>query len=160
MTFEELGGVGEFIGAMAVLASLVYVARQIRQNTQATKLATLQATLAAAQNVFDAPARDRDLARVIRIGTGDPTNLTEDENAQFFWWVSLTLRAAENVFVQYNAGALDRETWLARARSVSNLLKSPGIRKVWEDGASESYRGDFRGWVASVLDQQEPPAGS
>ena len=33
MTFEELGGLGEFISAIAVVASLAYVAIQLRQNT-------------------------------------------------------------------------------------------------------------------------------
>jgi hypothetical protein len=42
MTLSELGGLGELVGAIAVLASLIYVARQIRQNTNATRLATLQ----------------------------------------------------------------------------------------------------------------------
>ena len=156
MTFEQLGGLGEFIGGLAVLASLVYVAREIRQNTRATKLATIQATLAAAQNVFDAPTRDRDLARVIRIGLADPASLNDDEYAQFRWWASLALRTIENLFVQYGGGTLDQETWIARSDSASNLVANPGIRRVWKDSSS-GYRRDFQDWVASILDQQGSP---
>ena len=47
MTLQELGGLGEFIGAVAVVVSLVYLAGQIRQNTRSMdetrRLATAQA---------------------------------------------------------------------------------------------------------------------
>ena len=33
MSITELGAVGEFVGAIAVLATLVYLAYQTRQNT-------------------------------------------------------------------------------------------------------------------------------
>ena len=34
MTIIELGALGEFLGSIAVLATLVYLAMQIRQNTR------------------------------------------------------------------------------------------------------------------------------
>jgi len=158
VTIQDLGSIGELVAAIATIATLVYLAVQIRQNTQATKTSSLQGSLSAAQNVFDAPARDRDLARVIRSGMADPSTLNDDEYAQFTWWVRLTLRAAENVFVQHNAGVLDRETWVARADSVTRLLVAPGGRKVWAE-ISASHRRDFQDWVASVLNEQASSGG-
>jgi hypothetical protein len=146
MTFEELGGLGEFIGALAVLASLVYIAREIRQNTRASRLATLQDSLAAVHNIYDAPARDRDLARVVRIGMADPASLTDDEFAQLRWWLLMSFRSAENLFVHFNAGNLDRETWVARAEAISTVLTSPVGRRVW-DANSAIHREDFQRWV-------------
>ena len=35
VTLQDLGNIGEFIGAIAVVISLVYLAAQIRQNTRA-----------------------------------------------------------------------------------------------------------------------------
>ena len=34
MTLEDLGNLGEFVGAIGVVVSLVYLALQIRQNTR------------------------------------------------------------------------------------------------------------------------------
>ena len=34
MTLMELGALGEFLGSIAVLATLIYLAVQLRQNTQ------------------------------------------------------------------------------------------------------------------------------
>lgn len=35
MTLQDLGGLGEFIGVVAVVVSLIYLAVQVRQNTGA-----------------------------------------------------------------------------------------------------------------------------
>ena len=95
MTLEQLGGLGEFIGAMAVLASLVYVARELHENNRSTRQAAMQAAMLASQNIMVLPARDRDLARVIRVGTATPDDLTEDEFAQFRSFL------CENIFTHF-----------------------------------------------------------
>ena len=58
MTLEELGGIGEFIGA----------AIEIRRYTKTTRLSTLQSGLASVQQIFDAPTRDSELSRIIAAG--------------------------------------------------------------------------------------------
>ncbi len=42
MTLEDLGNLGEFLSAIAVVVSLVYLAIQIRQNTTAVRNSTFQ----------------------------------------------------------------------------------------------------------------------
>lgn len=45
VTIQELGSIGELVGALATIATLVYLATQIRQNTNATRVSSLQYTL-------------------------------------------------------------------------------------------------------------------
>ena len=49
MDWEAIGAVGEVLGALAVLASLIYLARQIRQNTQMMKSTVRQQINAVSQ---------------------------------------------------------------------------------------------------------------
>jgi len=42
MTLNDLANIGQVIGAIAVVISLIYVALQIRQNTNAVRSATAQ----------------------------------------------------------------------------------------------------------------------
>ena len=156
MTFEQLGGLGEFIGALAVLGSLVYVARQIRENSRSTRLAAMQSAMLSAQNVIALPAQDRDLARVIRVGMTDPDELTEDEFSQFRYWLFLVLRVSEDMFVQHKAGVIDDETWFARADTFRTVLATPGGRRIWAE--TTAYRADFRAWVDSSEDREDSPA--
>ena len=70
--------------------SLVYVAREILENSRSTRLAALQSAMLADQTVIELPARDRDLARVLRIGIGRSEGaLNEDEFSQFRHWAHL-----------------------------------------------------------------------
>ena len=155
MTLEELGGIGEFIGALAVLASLVYLATEIRRNTRATRLATLQSALGSVQQIFDAPTRDAELTRIIRLGMVDPSQLNEDGGSRLFWWVSSVLRAAENTFVQHQAGMLDDHSWAARAHQIRNFFSSPAVLKLW-GSVSEGYHEEFRDWVSSLPEHRTP----
>jgi hypothetical protein len=43
MTLEDLGNIGEFVAAIGVIVSLVYLATQIRQNTKAVRSSASQA---------------------------------------------------------------------------------------------------------------------
>lgn len=42
VTLQDLGNIGEFVGAVGVVVSLVYLAVQIRQNTKATRANSVQ----------------------------------------------------------------------------------------------------------------------
>ena len=42
MTLDQLAGIGEIIGGIAVVISLVYLAIQIRRNTEAERTSTYQ----------------------------------------------------------------------------------------------------------------------
>ena len=45
MSIMELGALGEFVGAFAVVATLIYLALQIRSNTNVEKAAALREVL-------------------------------------------------------------------------------------------------------------------
>jgi len=154
---EALGNIGDFVGGIAVILTLIYLAVQIRDNTRSTRLAAMQSTMLSAQNVGKLPAQDRDLARVIRVGLAAPDDLDEDEFQQLRYYLINYLRVHEDMFVQNKAGVIDDETWLARASSLRTIFSTPGGRKVWD--ASNAYRPDFQAWMNSHLDRDGPPAG-
>ena len=45
MTLESLGNLGEFVGAIGVVISLVYLARQMHQNTLSVRAASFNAMI-------------------------------------------------------------------------------------------------------------------
>jgi hypothetical protein len=51
MTIAELGSLGEFLAAIATIATLIYLALQLRQNTAALKLSQMRAVDSDAQNL-------------------------------------------------------------------------------------------------------------
>ena len=66
---ESLGNIGEFLGALAVLISLVYLAIQIRQNTQTVRSATHQAWVTGVAQINMLLPQNLAFTRVARTGS-------------------------------------------------------------------------------------------
>ena len=67
MDLNQLGNLGEFVIGVAVVASLIYVGIQIRQNTRATHAATLQELCRDMREQFNAPPVVRAALRKISV---------------------------------------------------------------------------------------------
>ena len=60
MNWDALGAIAELLGAAGVIASLLYLAVQVRQNTRQTRLAAQQATVRELGVALRAQAQDRE----------------------------------------------------------------------------------------------------
>ena len=85
MNWDAIGAIAELLGAVGVIASLVYLAGQIRhsreqmsQNTRALRASTFQQFR---EEIRESHSNMISLskARVIRLGFADPARLNEDE---------------------------------------------------------------------------------
>ena len=68
MTIELLGNVGELLAAVATLATLVYLARQIQQANQIARWQAHRSSVVAYGDVTGRIFNDADTARVFRSG--------------------------------------------------------------------------------------------
>ena len=77
-TIQDLGAIGEFVGALGVVITLGYLAYQIRQNTTQSKQNTLTAK-AAAVNASNPSLREtrrsifesEEMAEIFELGNND-----------------------------------------------------------------------------------------
>ena len=65
LTIQDLGAIGELLGSVAVLATLVYLALQTRQNTMAIAAQLEAAALAANQNTLLSMATSNEIAEAM-----------------------------------------------------------------------------------------------
>ena len=128
MDIMELGAIGELVGGVAVIASLVYVGLQVRQNTRATLAASHHAMADSFNEINLAFARDAELARVFRKGNGGRGDLTEDERVQYDFIHMAIFRTFETHFFQSRSGAF--YGWESES-SVESLISSIGAREWW-----------------------------
>ena len=110
MTLEDLGNLGEFVGAIAVVISLVYLAVQIRQNTRALHGSSYAQSAEQLWLANLAIAQNRDLARIMAdSNAGKPLSL--EDTARLEAVITLFFFGTENLFRQYERGLLDSDTW-------------------------------------------------
>ena len=90
---QLLGNVGEFFGAIGVIATLFYLAAQIRANSRSTQLQNTQTLSAATRAWWNDIARDPELTSLFRRGLADFDQLTLDEQLRFsctvLQWVTI-----------------------------------------------------------------------
>ncbi len=131
MNWGAAGAIGEIVGALAVVISLVYLAIQVRQNTAAIATQAARDALAAVREFNQHLMVNPPMARIWRIGQEDPSTLSESELDQFVHIVFTFLKTAEAVHAQSIKGTLDAETWRAWERAFMTWAKSPGFAAYW-----------------------------
>ena len=155
MSLDDLGNIGELVAAIGVIASLIYLAVQIRQNTRSVRAATHHSSARAAtesQNVF---AQSNDLARIFRTGSRESGELTEDERQRLDAMLLSIFMWYEDTFFQYQQSMIDREVWEGRQRSLLSQLKRPGIASWWTR-RSNFFARSFVSYVDQLAQQAMP----
>jgi hypothetical protein len=79
MNWDAIGAIAELLGAVGVIASLIYLAMQLKQNTRA--MFRQEVTQA-----FQSPVATHGLSKTIRTGLTDFERLDEDEAFEFGYW--------------------------------------------------------------------------
>ena len=155
MTIIELGALGELVGAVAVVATLVYLAVQIRQNTrsmeESKRLAlaqTYQMRADALQSMLVRAADSQYIGPLITKLTqqGYPEDvsaldrLSPEERGRFRQWQIAQQTHWDNMFYQYQQGFLDEEYYcdsfrerVARLAPTWKALGVSGSRKSFTD---------------------------
>ncbi|MEJ2312456.1 MAG: hypothetical protein P8Y10_13270 [Gemmatimonadales bacterium] len=133
MTMQDLGGIGEFIGAIAVVLSLLYLAVQIRQNTRSVRAASNLSYARLSHDFSALLASDEKIARLYRLGLEDLTQLTEDQHVQFDALLVTLFRSWQYVYQQYSESLLAEDEWQAASRNLLWIIRQPGAEDWWKD---------------------------
>ena len=149
-TIQDLGSLGELVGAVVVVASLIYIGLQVKQNTMATRSATMQAIFQNTSETWRATTLDLDrTTQFYKISKSD--NPTGPERIFASAYVLQTLRAHENIFYQLKYGMLD-ERYVHLEQRTSNYFSSRLYRKQWDDRLIQGWLSEeYVSFVDGVL---------
>ena len=144
-----LGRIGGFLGGAAVVASLVFVGLQLRQNTQAMRAAASQAHAANLQQIVSYIVTDNDAARVWRVGVSNQECLTDDERVRFVSLISGFFRFFEAARLQSRHGQLDPQHWHYVEHQMRDLVRQPGVQMYWRM-RKHWHSHEFCNWVDAL----------
>ena len=132
MNWEAIGAVAELLGAVAVLATLVYLARQIRQSRDAVESASAETVLSNMNAAYQNAATSSELGRVLFAGQENMDALTDEEKGQFVFWFFGYFRTLELAYHHYLAGNFNESMWEGYARHTQSLVITSGVKQYWE----------------------------
>jgi hypothetical protein len=158
MTISQLGSIGEFVGAIGVVVTLVYLAFQIRQNTTQLERNASMAKAAAVNNsnialrqtrqaIFEAEA----VSSLFLAGNKDYSALSELELLRY----RLVLQNITDVMLDIYSQTLETnfspENWESQGVNlVRRILDTDGGRWFWSN-YKENYPAAFRQEVDRIL---------
>ena len=160
-TAQLLGNLGEFVGAFAMVATLFYLAVQVRHSREATQANTK--SVEQSERVSRAQVRNSITEQIVQINSlvlSQPALLAvqsrsirnesldgnEDEQVRtlaFIW-----LKHSENVHYQYRQGLYDESEYRAQREIWRVRLQESAFRDVWA-----RFRQTFSPPFAQEIDQ-------
>jgi hypothetical protein len=126
VNWEAAGAIGEIVGALGVIVTLGYLARQIRENSRQMKVSSIIAINQLMNEAFD-PIYNND--RTIRIwmqGQVSPQELSAEDEAVFSLFMSRLVNVCLTAFSQRRFGTLGEEEFRPYAGMLKSLLETPG----------------------------------
>jgi hypothetical protein len=136
MNIMELGAIGELVGGVAVIASLIYVAIQIRQNSEQTRQANLIERARANREVVHdfneifLTMRDPAAVEIYSRGMVDFDGLSTQEQGTLHMYLGPLVLHAISAFLAARDELMDDDfgdawvnNWVAMARCLSEGLR-------------------------------------
>ena len=133
MNWEIVGSTGEWAGAIAVVVTLVYLARQLRQSN---KIGAAEAEREWFQNWHEIVwsfGVDEHVAEVMQRGLNDYGALSQAERAVFHVRMSAVVNQADFAKTMVDKGLLSEDLLDTNVRICLSLLKTAGGGKWWSD---------------------------
>ena len=157
MTIQDLGSIGEFIAAIATVMTLVYLAIQIRSNTNAIRSAAAQTVHEAFASWYHLLAADGTLAQLVTDGLRDYTSLSETDKARFVATFMAFLSYSQDAFIKWREGSLSADLWMGWELLMMNLVNAPGGKEFWGE-RGYLFGDEFRDHVENDIMKRKPDA--
>ena|SRR5215831_14228752 len=155
VTIQDLGNLGELVGAIATVVTLIYVAVQIRANTYAVQSAAAQAVHEAFATWYRMLAADAQLAQIATNGLRDYASLSELDKARFVAAFMAFLSCSQDAFIKWREGTLASELWTGWELVIMNLVLPPGGQQFWQE-RGYLFGNEFRHYVENDVMKRDP----
>jgi len=163
MDWEAIGAVADAIGAIGVMASLVYLSVQVRASTRASAVEAKLTSTRLLTDFIDQLIQTPELDALFRRGLADLGSLSQADLHRFsnlslkaFWYFSAG-------WFQHRAGTLTDDDWHEIRAVIRFWLRGPGVRAWWARLGRASFGPEFRAFIDAEIvlsDAEESRAGA
>jgi len=157
MNWEAVGAIAEAFGAIAIFVSLVYVAVQIRQNTQqfsrsieANQLAAFERNIESGNRIRELLILNPDLTELLLIGFKSYKGLSTPEKFKFGMLLRNIFSEMQGAYVRQLSVKHDPLGFEGSTRVMDELLVNRGVRE-WLEANEPDWRPVFKEFVDQRL---------
>ena len=153
MTLADLGNIAEFIGALGVIASLIYVGFEVRANTKALRAQAYEAVVSGYMGIVQVLSDHAEtIAKGFKSSYDEFLTFSDAEKSIIFGYFFSFFKHFEQIFAQYQQGLIGAKEWEAWNEHIRMQFHQPGVQWWWQlrrTAFSEPFR--------TYLDNSVPP---
>jgi hypothetical protein len=157
MDITTLAAWGEFLGGVAVVVSLIYLASQIRQNSKLLRASTASATAEGNRATPSLIAQDPEVARIFWAGLRDRASMSEVDRQRFDAMLAMNVNTWNQQYDFARDGLIGTSAWNNIERMGRWFLQQPGGRQWWAEWRF-GYEAEFTDFVDGLIREGEAAA--
>lgn len=157
INWDAIGALGEGLGAVAVIVSVLYLAAQIRSQTRESKLSASRGLHSEMRHMLELIALDQEFSVVYQKGLYDYLGLNDNDRMRVSYMMNALFRICEQQFLHSRDTALDQDFHDSSERTFRGIFQYPGVREFWStsrQGFSEAF-GVYVDSLMQEADQME-----
>ena len=148
MNWEAIGAIGEILGALAVVTSLIYLALQIKVQNREARIASVH-ELTEAHRAILSPLHDPEIADLYLEATDNFDNLTLSKRLRYMLVMLNVYRVYQEAFYQVQKDRLDDYIWEGMLIQLTDYIGTDGAKKFWAL-RKHQFSPDFRSFVDNL----------
>ena len=157
MNWEAISALGQIIGAIAVVISVIYLALQVRSNARQTRLASMRSMSDAFNGFLQGLAGNPQMGDLWYRGVTDYESIQGGDLPRFNALIDHLFRIYEDMFYQKLEGHLDPRVWRGFEAPMRDIIAYPGIQAWWRS-RSHWFSEEFANFVNELERAAGPPA--
>lgn len=122
---QALGNLGEFVSALGVVVSMIYLARETQLNTRSVRAASFNSMVQNSLRLLEHSFVDQEFAAFLHRAELNPEALTPEERVRWDAYMTAVYRHFGNLVYQYRVGAIDQQMWESYDRTLKERLRVP-----------------------------------
>ena len=151
MTLSDLGDLGDFLGGIGVIATLIYLAIQIRRNTMAVRSTSLDSAYAAHMEFQRTVWSDKELNKLWFDGLLGRGELPDADRERFLFMLISCARLWEGAYFKVHEGSLESKAWAGLNEELSGVFAFPGVQPYWTEFVRGMCSEEFADFVDSAV---------
>ncbi len=157
MSLENIYYISAIIGTIAIVLSIVVLARELRQNTKALKSTMAREAGNGIQSWYLTIGNSPESSNLWINGMANPDNLSNEQLLQFFFLCQSVFWAFQTNFYLSKEGTLDSQIESSISNILLNVIEQPGFHLYWEQ-RQETFFPEFREYIDKVCTQKPSKA--
>jgi hypothetical protein len=156
VNWEAISAVGQIVGALAVVISLIYVAREIRSNARAARDASERSMSDRISQIIQQLSSRPELRELYYRGIRDYESLEGADLVGFGVFMLEVFRSNEELYYQLLEGKLDPRLWSGPEAALRGINAYPGVQAWWRL-RSHWFSAEYAKHINELQQTAKPP---